>query len=105
MLNNQPPGSRGYDWTVVLLSFWLVAGMVMDGWAHNHIPELESFFTPWHAVFYYRVPRLCRFPCGDAGPQSRQGISLATRHASCLRALIVGVVIFIAGGTRGYDLA
>jgi hypothetical protein len=24
----------------------------LDGWAHKHIPELESFFTPWHAALY-----------------------------------------------------
>ncbi|MBB5959489.1 hypothetical protein FHS29_006110 [Saccharothrix tamanrassetensis] len=24
----------------------------MDAWAHSNVPELETFFTPWHAVFY-----------------------------------------------------
>lgn len=27
-------------------------GLCLDGWAHRYQPELESFFTPWHAVFY-----------------------------------------------------
>ena len=31
---------------------WLMAGLALDGWAHRHQPELETFFTPWHAVFY-----------------------------------------------------
>ncbi len=31
---------------------WLVAGLFLDGWAHNNRPALESFFTPWHAAFY-----------------------------------------------------
>ncbi len=31
---------------------WLMVGLCLDGWAHRHQPELESFFTPWHAVFY-----------------------------------------------------
>jgi hypothetical protein len=52
MLEQQASGGSGYDWTVVLLSGWFVGGLFLDGWAHHHIPELESFFTPWHAVFY-----------------------------------------------------
>ncbi|MFC4426965.1 hypothetical protein [Deinococcus navajonensis] len=37
----------------ILLGWWLVSGLFLDGWAHNHSGEaLESFFTPWHAVFY-----------------------------------------------------
>ena len=24
----------------------------LDSWAHNHIPALETFFTPWHGVLY-----------------------------------------------------
>ena len=51
MLAKQAIGGSGYDWTVVLLSVWFVGGLILDGWAHNHIPELESFFTPWHAAF------------------------------------------------------
>jgi hypothetical protein len=52
MLGHQASGGRGYDWTVVLLSGWFVGGLFLDGWAHHYIPELESFFSPWHAVFY-----------------------------------------------------
>jgi hypothetical protein len=30
----------------------LVAAVFSDGWAHFNVPELESFFTPWHAALY-----------------------------------------------------
>src|SRR5438045_4043398 len=33
------------------LGAWLLAGIYLDGWAHNHI-HVETFFTPWHAVLY-----------------------------------------------------
>ncbi len=36
----------------VVLSGWFVVGLFLDAWAHNNLPGLESFFTPWHAVFY-----------------------------------------------------
>jgi hypothetical protein len=35
----------------VACSTWLIVGLFLDGWAHNH-QRPESFFTPWHAVLY-----------------------------------------------------
>jgi hypothetical protein len=29
-----------------------LGGLYVDGWAHNHLNRIETFFTPWHAVFY-----------------------------------------------------
>ena len=40
------------DLVTVLLSGWFTAGLCLDAWAHNNVPDLETFFTPWHAVFY-----------------------------------------------------
>lgn len=45
------PGPRA-DALTVALGLWLVAGVFIDGWAHFHSPQLESFLTPWHAVLY-----------------------------------------------------
>jgi hypothetical protein len=39
------------DMAVVLASGWVIAGMVLDAWAHTH-QRLESFLTPWHGVLY-----------------------------------------------------
>jgi hypothetical protein len=45
--------SIGFDWIMVALGGWLLGGLYVDGWAHNHLATtLESFFTPWHAAFY-----------------------------------------------------
>jgi len=35
----------------VLVGMWMVAGLFLDGWAHDN-NEPESFFTPWHGVLY-----------------------------------------------------
>jgi len=35
-----------------MLCVWFTVGLFLDAWAHNNIPQLESFATPWHAVFY-----------------------------------------------------
>ncbi|AFZ68146.1 hypothetical protein [Deinococcus peraridilitoris] len=37
----------------LFVSWWLMIGIFVDGWAHNTFGEtLETFFTPWHGVFY-----------------------------------------------------
>ena len=40
------------DLIVALAALWPVTGLYLDGWAHTHVAELETFFTPWHAVLY-----------------------------------------------------
>ncbi|WP_158843778.1 hypothetical protein [Saccharothrix deserti] len=49
-----PRPRAGYrtDLITVLLGTWFSIGLFLDAWAHSNVPELESFFTPWHAVFY-----------------------------------------------------
>ena len=44
--------TRSEDLTFVACTLWLIVGLGLDGWAHRTRPELESFWTPWHAVFY-----------------------------------------------------
>ena len=47
------PTSRRDDLVTVALATWLIAGLLIDGYAHSNIIEdEESFFTIWHAVFY-----------------------------------------------------
>lgn len=45
-------GNIRFDWVMIVFSSWLVGGLYLDGWAHHHITTLDTFFTPWHAVFY-----------------------------------------------------
>lgn len=53
----QPPqvhgrASRRHDGVTVAAGAVLVAALFSDGWAHTNVPELEGFFTPWHAGLY-----------------------------------------------------
>jgi Tol biopolymer transport system component len=47
-----PAGSIRFDWLMIAVSAWLIGGLFVDGWAHFHGMVDDSFFTPWHAVFY-----------------------------------------------------
>ncbi|MHA6796490.1 hypothetical protein ACVGVM_23710 [Pseudonocardia bannensis] len=48
----RPHASRRTDVVTTVLSVWFVLGLFLDAYAHANVPQLESFFTPWHAVFY-----------------------------------------------------
>ncbi len=41
-----------FSWSMVILSAWFLGGLYLDGWAHSHGRVDNTFFTPWHAVFY-----------------------------------------------------
>src|SRR4029450_11411506 len=51
-LRGQPRVSWWVDAVTLLSGTWLLVGLVVDGWAHNNLQALETFFTPWHALFY-----------------------------------------------------
>lgn len=35
----------------MVMGMWLIVGLFIDGFAHNH-GAVETFFTPWHAILY-----------------------------------------------------
>lgn len=43
---------RAFGWWMTLGSSWMVVGLYLDGWAHRHLHDLDTFFTPWHGVLY-----------------------------------------------------
>ncbi len=47
-----PLSSVRFDWLMALVSIWWMGGLFVDAWAHSNVPQLETFFTPWHAVLY-----------------------------------------------------
>jgi hypothetical protein len=48
----RPVPSRRDDLITLSVGMWFVIGLFVDAWAHSNRPQLETFFTPWHAVFY-----------------------------------------------------
>ncbi|MEX2539983.1 MAG: hypothetical protein WD646_15155 [Actinomycetota bacterium] len=47
------PSTRREDLRTVLTASWLIIGLFLDGYAHQHfVTGRETFLTPWHAVFY-----------------------------------------------------
>jgi hypothetical protein len=48
------PSNHLFDWVIALFAGLWAFGAYIDGWAHIHLEDsLETFFTPWHAIFYF----------------------------------------------------
>jgi hypothetical protein len=45
-------GPTTFDWLMTLGAGWMLVGLYLDGWAHRHLHDLDTFFTPWHGVLY-----------------------------------------------------
>ncbi|WP_436529494.1 hypothetical protein [Actinoplanes sp. HUAS TT8] len=98
------PGVRAFAarerWVLLVASAWLVIGLQLDAYAHATTPELETFWTPWHAVLYSGIaasgftllwimrPRLPQIPT------YRSLIALP----NALRIPIAGMAFLLVGG-------
>jgi hypothetical protein len=98
MLAKQASAGNGYDWTVIFLTSWFLGGLFLDGWAHNHIPELESFFTPWHAVFYSGFLAVAGLLTATLLRNHAKGYSWRQAMPPGYELSFLGVLIFMAGG-------
>lgn len=55
-LSKYAPSSKAFDWLFIFVAGWTTVGIYLDGWAHHHLDSsLETFFTPWHGLFYSGV--------------------------------------------------
>ncbi len=90
--------SFAFEWAYALATLCFGFGLFLDGWAHNHLESsLESFFTPWHAVFYagYTFSALAMF--GWILSRRRGGSffqAVPVGHGLS----VVGIVLFALGG-------
>ncbi|MFC4452245.1 hypothetical protein [Deinococcus sonorensis] len=83
----------------IVLGFWLMVGIFIDGWAHNHLgTRLETFFTPWHAIFYSGFAATALW----VGVLARRGLQSGRRGLAALPVGYTlgaaGVVVFALGG-------
>ena len=76
---------------------WLMFGLYLDGWAHNtSLPD--SFWTPWHAVFYSGYAALAAF----LGLVMLRGIASGATFRQAIpegyAPTVLGVIVFGVGG-------
>jgi hypothetical protein len=97
MVQQAAPRSVTLDYAVGICGVWISGGFFLDAWAHGHVP-VESFFTPYHAVFYSGIVALvvvigiCLVRYHSRGYEWRNAIPRPYRLA------LLGIPIFIVGG-------
>lgn len=91
-----------FEFITVLLSFWYIGGLFIDGWAHNHGITDESFFTVWHAVFYSGFAVVAAFYAYTVWNNVNQSKAWSQVLPKGHHLSLVGIVIFALGG--GVDM-
>ncbi len=90
--------SRRENLLTSLFATWLLVGLFVDGWAHNNLTELETFWTPWHGVFYSGFGATAAWIVWMVRGRVLDGASLAESIPVGYRSSILGLGIFAAGG-------
>jgi hypothetical protein len=98
----QSPASYRADMVTVLLGLWFVAGLFLDAWAHNNLPGLETFFTPWHAVFYSGFIATAGWICRLVWQQVRAGRRGVAAVPVGYALGVLGLPIFALAGMLDY---
>ena len=92
-------GGPRYDAMIAGLCVLFQGGAYLDVWAHVHRPELETFFTPWHAVLYSGFFAVA---AATAAPLVLRRRARPTSWSSALPAgydwSLIGVLVFLLGG-------
>ncbi len=90
--------TKGEDLVTLLLALWTLIGLLVDAFFHSTDPGLESFWTPWHALFYSGFT-------ATAGWLGWMALKRNTGSGNWLdwapqgyRTALVGVVLFAIGG-------
>lgn len=98
----QPAASMRLNWAMVALSGWYVGGLFLDGWAHNHHRVDNTFFTPWHAVFYSGFLAVALLLGGTATMSLLRGRAWLHAAPAGYELAMLGVPLFAFGGV--FDL-
>ena len=93
----RPRGGWGDDLAAALLATWVVGGLFLDGWAHVNQPGLETFFSPWHGVFYLGFV-VSAVVLGRLVARHQRGRFDPARIPAGYGLGLVGMVMFVAGG-------
>lgn len=80
--------NKSFDLLVSLITLWVSCGFFLDAWAHGHVP-VETFFTPYHGVFYSGMLALFVVVAIYAARGS---------IPRCYRYPLLGIPIFLASG-------
>jgi hypothetical protein len=91
-------GGPRYDALMAGLCGLFQAGAYLDLWAHVHRPELETFFTPWHAVLYSGFFAVAAATAAPLLLRRRPGTSWSRALPAGYDWSLIGILVFFLGG-------
>ncbi|MGZ3507548.1 MAG: hypothetical protein ACXWNJ_03975 [Vulcanimicrobiaceae bacterium] len=91
------PRSATFDLLVSVCTYWIASGFFLDAWAHGHVP-VETFFTPYHGVFYSGMLALIVVVATYVLQNRRKGYAWRDVLPSAYRWPICGFAIFVVSG-------
>jgi hypothetical protein len=93
-----PLMSWGGDMFTMFLCTWVLAGIAVDGWAHTNLGGLETFFTPWHALFYSGFAATAAWIAWSTVSRRAPGRTLVQSIPLGYELGVVGLALFGIGG-------
>lgn len=96
--NEQITSRPAFDLTMAALTIWFIGGAYVDGWAHLHINQIDSFFTPWHGVLYSGYLATALLLIGVILRNVANGYPLARALPAGYGLAAVGIAAFALGG-------
>lgn len=91
-------GGLKFDAFFLVAILWFDGGTFVDAWAHNHVPRLETFFTPWHAVLYSGLFVTAAAIFGPILINRRRGATWIEAIPRGYDLTVLGVVLMFVGG-------
>jgi hypothetical protein len=91
------PRSLAFDYAIAICSVWIAGGFFLDAWAHGHVP-VETFFTPYHGVFYSGMLAGAAAVAVFALRNRRRGYAWRDCIPAAYRLPLLGIPIFLAAG-------
>lgn len=90
--------SLTFDRWYIAACAWLLGGLFIDGYAHINMPSLETFFTPWHGLFYSGFLAVAVVLGIGIGRGHAHGYSGARAIPAGYELAALGAAIFALGG-------
>jgi hypothetical protein len=86
------------DLITALLGLWVMVGLFVDGWAHTNLDTLDTFFTPWHALFYSGYAAVATWIAWLVGSRRSRSVPVHRSIPPGYEVGVAGLGLFALGG-------
>ena len=98
-----PIATSRFEILFSVFTCWWIIGLFLDGWAHLHLASIqETFFTPWHAIFYSGFIATTLLFCSAAFRNRHSGFSWFHSLPREYHLALFGVCVFFLGGISDF---